>query len=82
VLSKEKSPAWSRLVKGLLPMVKGCSGELWMANSLGVTVILPAGDVFMFKGMDCDENYNVFTTIFYDTLTSGKVTAHASSDIF
>ncbi|KAF5683866.1 aldehyde dehydrogenase (NAD+) [Fusarium circinatum] len=58
---------------------KGALDDL--ANSLGATVILPAGDVFMFKGMSCDENYNVFTTICYDTPTSGKVTAHASSDM-
>ncbi|KAG5796115.1 hypothetical protein H9Q69_004848 [Fusarium xylarioides] len=58
---------------------KGALDDL--ANSLGATVILPAGDVFMFKGISCDKNYNVFTTICYDTPTSGKVTAHSSSDM-
>lgn len=58
---------------------KGALDDL--ARSLGATVILPAGDVFMFKGMSADENHNVFTTLSYDTSTSGKATPHASSDM-
>ncbi|KAF4496982.1 aldehyde dehydrogenase (NAD+) [Fusarium agapanthi] len=58
---------------------KGAPDDL--ANSLGATMIPPAGDIFMFKGMSCDENYDVFTTICYDTSTSGQVTTHASSDM-
>ena len=38
-----------------------------LVKSLGTTVILPAGDVFMFKGMSADSDNNVFTTICYNT---------------
>ena len=53
-----------------------------LTKSLGTTVILPAGDVFMFKGMSADSDHNVFTTISYDTATEGgTVTSQAAKDV-
>ncbi len=40
-------------------------------DALGTTVILPAGDVFMFKGLSADEYHNVFTAISYNTPIDG-----------
>jgi len=40
-----------------------------LVKDLGTQVILPAGDVFMFKGLSADSDHNVFTSIVYDTAT-------------
>jgi hypothetical protein len=60
-------------------LFKDASSDL--AESLTATVILPASDVFMFKGMSMDEDFDVFTTICYDMPISGQITTHASKDI-
>lgn len=52
-----------------------------LTDSLSTTVILPAGDVFMFKGMSADSDHNVFTTISYDTPTGGTVETQAAKDV-
>nr|RBQ93880.1 hypothetical protein FVER53263_01564 [Fusarium verticillioides] len=44
-----------------------------LVKSLGATVILPAGDVFMFKGLSCTPNNDVFTQLAYDTPMGGSV---------
>ncbi|TPX13349.1 uncharacterized protein E0L32_006322 [Thyridium curvatum] len=44
-----------------------------LLQSLGGTVILPVGDVFMFKGLNADESHNVFITITYDTPTGADL---------
>jgi hypothetical protein len=43
-------------------------------NSLKTTVLLPAGEVFTFNGIDTDKDGNLFSHINYDTPTSGKGT--------
>jgi hypothetical protein len=65
--------------KGGATLFKGAVDDL--AKSLTTTVILPAGDVFMFKGMSADENHNVFTTISYITNTEGTVRSKIAKDI-
>lgn len=60
-------------------LFKGALDDL--VKSLGTTVILPAGDVFMFKGMSADSDYNVFTTITYNTPIGGSVETQAAKDL-
>ncbi|CAM1505030.1 Fc.00g106670.m01.CDS01 [Cosmosporella sp. VM-42] len=55
-------------------LFKGALEDL--VKGLGTAVILPAGDVFMFKGMSCDTGGNVFTSITYATPIGGKVRLH------
>ncbi|KAJ0150302.1 Uncharacterized protein HZ326_7124 [Fusarium oxysporum f. sp. albedinis] len=38
-----------------------------LVKPLGATVILPAGSVFMFKGLSCTPQNDVFTQLAYDT---------------
>ena len=52
-----------------------------LVKCLGTTVILPAGDVFMFKGMSADSENNVFTTITYNTPIGGSVKTQEAKDI-
>ncbi|KAK5994043.1 hypothetical protein PT974_07483 [Cladobotryum mycophilum] len=52
-----------------------------LVKSLGTTVILPAGSVFMFKGFSTDDAGNVFTVINYDTSTDDEVQLQRSKDV-
>lgn len=52
-----------------------------LVKSLGATVILPAGEVFTFKGFSTDEFGNVFTVTNYDTSTDDTVNLVAAKDI-
>ena len=47
-----------------------------LANSLSTTVIMPAGDIFMFKGLNTDPQGNVYSGITYSTPSGGEVTTH------
>ena len=47
-----------------------------LADSLSTTVIMPAGDIFMFKGLNTDPQGNVFSGITYSTPSGGEVTTH------
>jgi hypothetical protein len=42
-------------------------------SNLKATIILPAGDVFLFKGLSCDSNANLLSIVTYDTPTSGEM---------
>ena len=42
-------------------------------SNLKATIILPAGDVFLFKGLSCDSNANLLSIVTYATATSGEV---------
>lgn len=46
-----------------------------LADSLSTTVIMPAGDVFMFKGLNTDAQGNVYSGITYSTPSGGEVKA-------
>lgn len=50
--------------------IRGAFNDL--AKALSTTVILQAGDVFMFQGMTTEKDHNVFTTITYNTPTEGS----------
>ncbi|KAF3930369.1 hypothetical protein ABW20_dc0108898 [Dactylellina cionopaga] len=67
------------MVKGGHAKLEGALDDL--VKSLGTTVILPAGEVFMFKGFSTDENGNVFTTLSYDTPLGGQVQTHGNQSI-
>lgn len=43
-----------------------------LVKPLGATVILPAGSVFMFKGLSCTPQNDVFTQLAYDTPMGGS----------
>jgi len=60
-------------------LFKGALDDL--VKSLGTTVILPAGDVLMFKGMSADSYNNVFTTVTYNTPVGGLVETQAAKDV-
>ncbi len=60
-------------------MISGALEDL--VKSLGSTVILPAGNVFMFKGFSTDPEGNVFTTINYDTTTGDEVQMQRAKDV-
>ena len=47
-----------------------------LADSLSTTVMMPAGDVFLFKGLNTDPQGNVYSGITYSTPSGGEVTTH------
>lgn len=51
-----------------------------LIESLNTTVILPVGDVFMFKGLSVDKDGNVTTIVNYDVSTESKLTQHKAAD--
>ncbi|KAJ4108545.1 hypothetical protein NW760_003139 [Fusarium oxysporum] len=48
---------------------------------LGATVILPAGGVFMFKGLSCTPQKDVFTQLAYDTPMGGSTRLQESKGV-
>jgi hypothetical protein len=42
-------------------------------SNLKATIILPASDVFLFKGLSCDSNAILLSIVTYDTPTSGEM---------
>lgn len=68
------TPDDAKLIGNLL----ACAGSFWfdrsaahLTASLQTTMIMPAGGAFMFKGLSTDNEHNVFTTVTYDSPTSG-----------
>ena len=47
-----------------------------LADSLSTTVVMPAGDIFMFKGLNTDPQGNVYSGITYSTPSGGEVSTH------
>lgn len=52
-----------------------------LVKNLGATVIMPASDNFMFKGISRDNGNNIFTTIAYNTQIGDSVEEKASKDV-
>ena len=65
----------------------GVEGGTFMENSmtklidsLKSTIVLPAGDVFMFKGLDSNEAGNVTTIVNYDVSTESEIKKQVAKD--
>ncbi|KAJ4030784.1 hypothetical protein NW761_013362 [Fusarium oxysporum] len=52
-----------------------------LVKLLGATVILPAGSVFMFKGLSCTPQNDVFTQLAYDTPMGGSTKLQESKGV-
>ncbi|KAF3904729.1 hypothetical protein ABW20_dc0100609 [Dactylellina cionopaga] len=52
-----------------------------LVDRLAGTIIMPAGDVFMFKGLSTDENGNVYSGVTYDTPVGGTVELEGGYDV-
>lgn len=70
------------LTSGIGDLVSGFAGINWndlakkMASSLqslSTKIIMPAGDVFMFDGLNTAANYHVYSGVMYGGLTGGGV---------
>jgi hypothetical protein len=53
-----------------------------LVKSLGTQVILPAGDVFIFKGLSENSDHNIFTTVVYDMVSDSTVYPRLGKTIF
>ncbi|KAK2127747.1 Aldehyde/histidinol dehydrogenase [Fusarium oxysporum II5] len=52
-----------------------------LVKPLGATVILPAGGIFMFKGLSCTPQNDVFTQLAYDTPMGGSTRLQESKGV-
>ncbi|KAK6543468.1 hypothetical protein TWF694_000214 [Orbilia ellipsospora] len=77
--NEDVKKAFSRLGDRFIDRVSGIAENF--VDQLGSTIILPAGDVFQFKGLSTDANGNVYSGVTYDTPSELKMELKQGQEI-